>query len=715
MAIDRNVTININDISPSANTAYVDAGKENKVYNKAQVNELVEDLREGTLGSILPSQTLDELNALPDGNYYAAEAGTYAFGVTVPNGWQYRFSKIVADWKVLTKVQIPMQDLTLLQNRVANVESSVNDLYSGISGLEANVSNIDNRLDTLETKAVPNGDIYVGQLDRSVNGDRIEKYLMRNAIAGFKHSFADKYGYEKDSLVHADGRIWKSLVDENKQYPSTSSLTWQEVKFPANADQEFNPDSKNAISNKAVSELASSLKGFEVNEVREVLYSSLTSANAPVINGVEKFSNPKAWLTKINTTSGSGAYNTHIYRNVPTLLQNGSKITKIKLNIVRAAADSAYLLGIKTDGAIDVLIPNIVSHTGIIESFEYDVSTYDKISFMLFYDTGAINNSARYIELYKSELVKFDSVKDYIDKGNSELNNTMNSLFNLDKSKISIIDSNNNLNIDIKQHNLFYVNKTTSVINILPTNVRLIDTFNIYLEVTNVPTLSNTNIVWQNAEKPNFQSGYSYFVLLNTFNGGVSYIGSVIGVWETKNKILFLNKFEHENSLNYDIFGNVSIKSSGDEFEILDSQLSLKTKTNNFPIFAVDTTQNATQEITVEVHSNHVNNILICSNVRDDLKTFIFCGFISAQAGSNQRLYKGSIVNGDNGNNTSNLVTVLEGVNTFRLKKLTNGSVEIYLNSNLIGIQADANGVGYNRVGVAFRNKGKGVKSIKVI
>lgn len=120
MAIDRNITININDTSPSTNTAYVDAGKENKVYNKAQVNELVEDLKEGALGSISPSQTLQQLNALPDGNYYAAEAGTYAFGVTVPNGWQYRFSKIGTIWKVLTKIEMPMQPV----DQILNIEST---------------------------------------------------------------------------------------------------------------------------------------------------------------------------------------------------------------------------------------------------------------------------------------------------------------------------------------------------------------------------------------------------------------------------------------------------------------------------------------------------------------------------------------------------------------------------------------------------------------
>lgn len=126
MAIDRNVTININDISPSANTAYVDVGKENKVYNKAQINELVEDLKEGTLGSISPSQTLEELNALEDGNYYAAEAGTYAFGVTVPNGWQYRFNKVGNIWKVLTKVEIPNINKS---NKVE--ENDVNAVESG--------------------------------------------------------------------------------------------------------------------------------------------------------------------------------------------------------------------------------------------------------------------------------------------------------------------------------------------------------------------------------------------------------------------------------------------------------------------------------------------------------------------------------------------------------------------------------------------------------
>ncbi|MDM1074195.1 SGNH/GDSL hydrolase family protein [Empedobacter brevis] len=147
MAIDRNVTININDISPSANTAYVDAGKENKVYNKAQVNELVEDLREGTLGSISPSQTLQQLNALPDGNYYASEAGNYAFGVNVPVGWQYRFNKTSSTWKVLTKVEMPtiegVDEISPIGEDVPKEKAVANYTISKIDQLKSGIENKD--------------------------------------------------------------------------------------------------------------------------------------------------------------------------------------------------------------------------------------------------------------------------------------------------------------------------------------------------------------------------------------------------------------------------------------------------------------------------------------------------------------------------------------------------------------------------------------------
>lgn len=152
MTDGRKITININDVSPLTNTAYVDVGKENIVYNKAQINELVEDLKEGTVGSISPSQTLEELNVLSDGNYYAAEAGTYAFSVTVPVGWQYRFSKIGNVWNVLTKVEMPMVEGTDILNPVGQelpkekavatyTISKIDQLKSGIENKDFTITN----------------------------------------------------------------------------------------------------------------------------------------------------------------------------------------------------------------------------------------------------------------------------------------------------------------------------------------------------------------------------------------------------------------------------------------------------------------------------------------------------------------------------------------------------------------------------------------------
>ncbi|WP_312312131.1 hypothetical protein [Empedobacter brevis] len=222
MAIDRNVTININDISPSANTAYVDVGKENKVYNKAQVNELVEDLREGTLGSISPSQSLEELNALEDGNYYGAESGTYAFGEVVPQGWQYRFNKVGNVWKTLTKVQIPMQDLTSLENRVTENENKVDDFIDNFS------VEVDQVFDENSQNAIANKEVtpYANVLDGFVE----KKYTSGSVIRLYWNS-EDKTINGVTPLVKTNGLYYISnsnLITEVTSSGRTSIL-WKDI------------------------------------------------------------------------------------------------------------------------------------------------------------------------------------------------------------------------------------------------------------------------------------------------------------------------------------------------------------------------------------------------------------------------------------------------------------------------------------------------------
>lgn len=167
MVKDRNITININDTSPLANTAYVDSGKENKVYNKDQVNELIEDLREGTLGSILPSQTLVQLNALADGNYYAAEAGTYAFGEVVPIGWQYRFNKSDTQWKVLTKIELKIYDYT---EQIRIIEDKLPNKVDKVSGKGLSTNDFTNTQKNKVDKVNISGE---GKKVLSDNGDYI--------------------------------------------------------------------------------------------------------------------------------------------------------------------------------------------------------------------------------------------------------------------------------------------------------------------------------------------------------------------------------------------------------------------------------------------------------------------------------------------------------------------------------------------------------------
>ncbi len=219
MAIDRNVTININDISPSANTAYVDAGKENKVYNKSQVNELIEDLREGTLGSILPSQTLPQLNTLPDGNYYAAEAGTYAFGVTVPNGWQYRFSKIGNVWDVLTKVEMPMQDLNTVVAKSDLKSSELIDYNSYVlSGYTYNSAG--DKIASANSKIIENLPVDPSKLNLYIDNiipDTLKKIFYKNASGVITGGVGDLSVIPKVSSIPSTAVTMSCCFSRNSQ------------------------------------------------------------------------------------------------------------------------------------------------------------------------------------------------------------------------------------------------------------------------------------------------------------------------------------------------------------------------------------------------------------------------------------------------------------------------------------------------------------------
>lgn len=351
MAIDRNITININDTSPLANTAYVDAGKENKVYNKAQVNELVEDLREGTLGSVSPSQTLQQLNALPDGNYYASEAGTYAFGTNVPVGWQFRFNKTGTTWKVLTKVQIPMQDLTALENRTK----------------------------ALEDRIEPNGNVTVGQTTRAVNGDKVERYVQRNSFVDFKHSFADKDGYEVNSKVFVDNKFWISTTDGNKDYPSGQSTKWEEIKLSADVDQKFNENSKNPIANDVVTKRTSLLERLEDEATVEKGSVIVKKGTSELDVFFFNYKNAKP----INSSNNDSTLNNYIsYKSIPIEVN----YKEIELTINHNTSNIPFVIGKKKiDSQWEVISTGNLG----IKTITFLAEKYSEFSFNTYYPSTA--------------------------------------------------------------------------------------------------------------------------------------------------------------------------------------------------------------------------------------------------------------------------------------------------------------------------------------
>lgn len=175
----------------------------------------------------------------------------------------------------LVTIEIPVYDDTSLKNKVTNIE---------------------NRTTALEDKIEPNGNVTAGQTARAVNGDKVERYVQRNSFVEFKHSFADKDGYEINSKVFVDNKFWISKVDGNKDYPSKSSTKWKEFKMSADVDQEFDENSENAISNKKVTPLANALDGFTKGEITIL---SMTGAEAGLRDDLKNFYSNTTYRCKI--------------------------------------------------------------------------------------------------------------------------------------------------------------------------------------------------------------------------------------------------------------------------------------------------------------------------------------------------------------------------------------------------------------------------------
>lgn len=116
---DRNVIINIQDVIPKANTAYVDPNVDNLTYNKQQVDAKISDSQEGIKQTaITPNTALATLNSLENGIYRASGAGSYKFSPSIviidgqsnniiPDGYDVKFVKSSSGWARHTVLKMP--------------------------------------------------------------------------------------------------------------------------------------------------------------------------------------------------------------------------------------------------------------------------------------------------------------------------------------------------------------------------------------------------------------------------------------------------------------------------------------------------------------------------------------------------------------------------------------------------------------------------------
>lgn len=612
----------------------------------------------------------------------------------------------------LVTIEIPVYDDTSIQNKVTNIENRTTALEGKNQVVEDNVNTLENELSITKgnVTALENkngGDVEFGNT-KNVEGRKVFDYVNNKSITKFDPT-AYEGGYPKDALVIHENTIYASKVSSNKETPSEAALNWTEVKMSADVDQEFDENSDNAIANKKVSKLAKVLDGFYdiPTEGSEELLVKITKDSSSIpINGVTPLIGSNVLRSNNKTVAFPGLDNI-IYLNIP-IKQASTIISKITFNSIRTGGgilnENANLLGIKSDGSIDVLIGSISTTPSlIIEHLQFDLSNYKSFSFMISFNPNGSNND-NYIDFF--ELNKYyKDVKSYIYES---INITKNELLNkIDSTAIQSISDENNLIIDLDNNKTVYVPDSKSLINILPNNVAIIDSINIYIDITTTTMeITNNNIVWQKNESPKFSIGYSYFILLNTFNGGVSYIGSVIGFWETKNKLKYYNDFNSDQLL-------PAITTQGDLFKVENKKLTLKTKVNKFPLFVFDTISSFNFNIEIEVDDIYVNDVMIVNNIKDEFKTFNVFGFSNSTIGKRQTFYYGYVLNNVMYAGSFFNATVMEGKNIIRIEKL-NDKNNIYVNNFFIGYYIDGNGTSRTTVGFCIRNLEGKVNSVKI-
>lgn len=229
---------------------------------------------ESIKNSISPTQTLDELNQLPNGSYYAKEAGSYAFDVTVEDNQMIIFNKKGSVWTVLSKVEFPSPEIDVKQNYDATSEDAISG--KGVAEALTNVAEKTEKTDYInlatELKVASVGGSVYQKLDSYTN-------VKNDTTAGWKNInlLLDNSNYFK--LNHNYLVVFDILVNKNSLSEGSGSNAGNNY-FILNL--KANSSSKPLGTQKTLSSI--------VTGQRQLIYSSV------LVNNSDNFVDTSAWI-----------------------------------------------------------------------------------------------------------------------------------------------------------------------------------------------------------------------------------------------------------------------------------------------------------------------------------------------------------------------------------------------------------------------------------
>lgn len=259
--------------------------------------------------------------------------------------------------------------------------------------------------------------------------------------------------------------------------------------------------------------------------------------------------------------------------------------------------------------------------------------------------------------------------------------------FAINKEKWQDVQRTSSLiSIDYKNGENVKLNGLLNSDTITITNMANKSTLCLYVEcVQKINSLNIDRVIWQNGEFGQMEIGKSYFIIISTFNGGTTKIGSLIGSWQSTVYKAF-DSFSIDGNPAIDEKGNNYLKSNGDTFIKSNGYLQLQTKTTGYPSLYTELgTSNFTAVAKLDANAINVDLVVNVRQLTNGL-TFYFIAIIP-----NKICVFGYVLNGSWVNNQSQSVSVPNiDLNNYELSiKRTDNVLEFYVDGTKVGQQID--------------------------